>query len=150
MVGIWTGIAAAVLAVVGIIIAYVFPEMEELSNMFWAFFSLSLVCLLFSYIPMFAAFIKLHKQGQQVKNGYWLKIGPVMRWLMGIVPLILLFVSLFFTLVPEFDLQAVLDNYILIISTVVCIGIGEIMVFHMSQKDKQKRLERKKKAALKS
>ena len=73
-----------------------------------------------------------------------------MRWLMGIVPLILLIVSLFFTLVPEFSLEAILDNYILIISTVVCIGIGEIMVFHMSQKDKQKKLARKKKAALKS
>ncbi|RYC75118.1 APC family permease [Candidatus Nanosyncoccus alces] len=150
MVGIWTGIVATILAVAGIIIAYVFPEMEELSNMFWAFFSLSLVCLLLSYIPMFAAFIKLHKQGQQVKNGYWLKIGPVLRWVMGVVPLILLFVSLFFTLIPELSLEAILDNYILIISTVICIGIGEIMVFHMSQKDKQKKLARKKKTALKS
>ena len=150
MVGVWTGIVAAVLAVAGIVIAYVFPEMEELSNMFWAFFSLSLVCLLLSYIPMFAAFIKLHKKGKQVENGYWLKIGPVLRWIMGVVPLILLFVSLFFTLVPEFSVEAIEDNMILIVSSVVCVVIGECMVLHMSQKDKQKKLAAKKKRALRA
>ena len=147
MVGIWTGIVATVLAVAGIIIAYVFPEMEELQNMFWAFFSLSLVCLLFSYIPMFAAFIKLHKKGLQVKNGYWVKVGPVLRWVMGIVPLILLFVSVFFTLVPVPDDLALTweENKVLIISTAVCIVIGEIMVLNMSRKDRQKKLAKKNK-----
>ena len=149
MVGIWTGIVAAVLAVAGIIIAYVFPEMEELSNMFWAFFSLSLVCLLLSYVPMFAAFIKLHKKGPQVKNGYWLKIGPVLRWLMGIVPLVLLFISLFFTLIPELSVEAIIDNKVLIISSIVCVVIGEVLVFRMSRNDKQKKLARKNRRALK-
>lgn len=145
MVGIWTGIIAAILSVAGVIIAYVFPEMEELSNMFWAFFSLSLVCLLLSYIPMFAAFIKLHKNGQQVKNGYWLKIGPVLRWLMGLVPLVLLFISLFFTLVIYPDDFALTweENNVLIIASVVCIVIGEVMVFNMCRKDKQKKLARR-------
>ena len=158
MVGIWTGIVAAILAFAGIFIGYILPEMgvdeeilEGFSNMFWAFFSLSLVCLLLSYIPMFAAFIKLHKKGQQVKDGYWLKIGPVMRWLMGVVPLVLLFVSLFFTLVtvPD-DLVATWEeNNVLIISSVVCIVIGEVMVLNMSRKDRQKKLAAKAKRALK-
>ncbi|MBR0424159.1 APC family permease [Candidatus Saccharibacteria bacterium] len=191
MVGIWTGIVATVLAVAGVIIAYVFPDLEWLSNMFWAFFSLSLVCLLLSYIPMFAAFIKLHKQGPQVKNGYWLKIGPVLRWVMGIVPLILLLVSLFFTLVPETvfgvaeetetvevsdqapadtgtlaetaesealtegetlvdkadEEEATEDNsqIVLLVSTGVCIVIGELMVLNMSRKDRKKKLAKKNK-----
>ncbi len=143
MVGIWTGVVATILAVAGIVIAYVFPDMEELSNMFWAFFSLSLVCLLLSYIPMFAAFIKLHKQGQQVKNGYWIKVGPVMRWVMGVVPLLLLFISLFFTLVPEFSVEAIQDNAVLLISSAVCIVIGEIMVLNMARKDRKKKLSSK-------
>lgn len=143
MVGIWTGIIATVLAVAGIILAYCFPEWEDGANMFWAFFDLSLVCLLLSYIPMFAAFIKLHKNGPQVKNGYWVKVGPVMRWLMGIVPLLLLGISLLFTWVPEFSWEAIQDNATLLISSAVCIVIGEIMVFHMVQKDKQKKLARK-------
>jgi len=145
VVSIWTGIVSIILAVAGIIIAYVFPEMEELSNMFWAFFDLSLTCLLMSYIPMFAAFIKLHKQGKQVKNGYWLKIGPVMRWIMGLVPLALLILSLFFTLVPELSWEAVADNMMLVGSTCVCIVVGEIMVFNMARKDNKKALKKGKK-----
>lgn len=144
VVGIWTGIVAAILAVAGIIIAYCFPEMEELSNMFWAFFDLSLVCLLLSYIPMFAAFIKLHKKGIQDKKGYWLNIGNVTRWLMGVVPLILLFISLLFTLVPEFSWEAIVDNKILIISTIVCVVVGELLILNMSRKDRAKKLARAK------
>ena len=150
VVGIWTGIVAAVLAVAGIVLAYVFPEAEELSNMFWAFFDLSLVCLLLSYIPLFAAFIKLHKKGQQVKGGYWVKVGPAMRWIMGIVPLCLLLISLFFTLIPEFSLEAIEGNATLIISTVVCVVLGEVLVCRMSYKDKQAKLARSaKRKALK-
>lgn len=150
MVGIWTGIVAAVLSVIGIVLTYGFPDWEEGQNMFWAFFSVSLVCLLLSYIPMFAAFIKLHKKGPQVKNGYFLKIGPVMRWLMGVVPLILLGVSLLFTLVPEFSAEAIADNATLIISSAVCVIIGEAMVINMSIKDRRKRLATKSRRTIKS
>ena len=146
MVGVWTGVVATILAVAGIILAYCFPEWEDGQNMFWAFFDLSLVCLLLSYIPMFAAFIKLHKKGKQVQNGYWIKVGPVMRWLMGIVPLLLLFVSLFFTWIPEFSIEAIADNATLLISSAVCIVIGEVMVCRMVQKDKRKKLARKARA----
>ena len=145
VVSIWSGIVAAVLSVAGIILAYCFPEWEDGQNMFWAFFDLSLVCLLFSYIPMFAAFIKLHKKGPQVKNGYWVKVGPVMRWVMGVVPLILLFISLLFTLVPEFSWEAIQDNATLLISTGACIVIGEIMILNMARKDHKKQLARKNK-----
>lgn len=150
MVGIWTGVVAAILAVVGIVLAYVFPEWEALQNMFWAFFDLSLVCLLLSYIPMFAAFIKLHKNGEQVKNGYWLKIGPVMRWIMGVVPLLLLGVSLLFTLIPEFSIEAIVDNATLIVSSAVCVIIGEVMILNMIRKDEQKKVARRNKRALKN
>ncbi|MBQ9180495.1 APC family permease [Candidatus Saccharibacteria bacterium] len=139
MVGVWTGVVATILAVTGIILAYVFPEWEDGQNMFWAFFDLSLTCLLLSYIPMFAAFIKLHKAGPQVKNGYWLKIGPVMRWVMGVVPLVLLLISLLFTLVPEFSMEAITDNATLLISTGACIVIGECMVLNMARKDRKQR-----------
>ena len=91
---------------------------------------------------MFAAFIKLHKNGQQVKNGYWVKVGPVLRWLMGLIPLILLFVSLFFTLVIYPDDLALTweENNVLIVSSIVCIVIGEIMVLNRARKDRQKKL----------
>ena len=68
-----------------------------------------------------------------------------MRWIMGVVPLLLLGISLLFTLIPEFNMEAIADNSTLIISTIVCIAIGEVMIFHMSQKDKQKKITRKAK-----
>ncbi len=143
MVSVWTSVVAAVLAIAGIIIAYCFPEAEELSNMFWAFFDLSLVCLLVGYIPMFFAFMKLHKKGVQDKKGYWINGGGLKIALMGIIPVIMLAVSLFFTLIPEFSLEAILDNKILIISTIVCVVIGEILVWNAAKKDEARKALRR-------
>ena len=143
VVSIWTSVVAAVLAVAGIILAYVFPEAEELTNMFWAFFDLSLFCLLIGYIPMFFAFLKLHKKGIQDKKGYWIKGGSGKIALMGIVPVIMLFISLFFTLIPEFSMEAILDNKVLIISSIVCIVIGEVLVFRAGKKDEARKALRR-------
>lgn len=143
VVSIWTGIVAAVLAVTGIVLAYQFPDWEVGNNMFWAFFDLSLVCLLISYIPMFAAYIKLHKRGIQDKKGYWLNVGTITRWIMGVVPMLLLFISLYFTLIPEPSAEAILDNSTLIISSLVCIFVGEVLVMNMDHKDKTKKIARK-------
>ncbi|MBQ2638415.1 APC family permease [Candidatus Saccharibacteria bacterium] len=142
-VSLWTSIIAAILSVAGIILAYVFPEAEELTNMFWAFFDLSLFCLLIGYIPMFFAFMKLHKKGVQEKNGYWIKGGAGKIALFGIIPVIMLLISLFFTLIPEFDLEAIMDNKILIISSVVCIIIGEVLVWNASKKDEARKALRR-------
>ncbi len=109
VVSMWTSVVAAVLAIAGIILAYCFPEAEELSNMFWAFFDLSLVCLLVGYIPMFFAFMKLHKKGIQEKKGYWISGGDLKRVIYGVVPAIMLVASLVFTfinVVSEYDPEA--------------------------------------------
>lgn len=139
MVGIWTAIAAIVLVLVGVLLTYVFPGMVGLSNMFWAFFSLSLVCQLLSYMPVFAAFIKLHKEGRQKKTGYWLNVGSVMRWVMGMVPLMLMMVALFFTLIPELSWEAICDNATLLVSVVLCAIIGEMVVGSMSRRKKRRK-----------
>ena len=143
VVSIWTSVVAAVLAVAGIILAYCFPEAEELSNMFWAFFDLSLFCLLIGYIPMFFAFLKLHKKGVQDKKGYWIDGGAGKIALMGIIPVIMLVISLFFTLIPEFSIEAILDNKILIISSVTCVVLGEVLVWNASRKEAQRKVSRR-------
>ena len=143
MVSIWTSVVAAVLAVAGIIIAYCFPEAEELTNMFWAFFDLSLVCLLLGYIPMFFAFLKLHKKGIKDKNGYWISGSSLKIAFFGIAPVVMLVLSLFFTLIPEFSLEAIADNKILIISSVVCVAIGEFIVYRVACLDAEKSAQRK-------
>lgn len=143
VVSLWTSIVAAVLAVAGIILAYCFPEAEELTNMFWAFFDLSLFCLLIGYIPMFFAFMKLHKKGIQDKNGYWINGGNLKRIIFGIVPVIMLIISLFFTLIPEFSIEAILDNKVLIISCAICVILGEVLVYRASKKDEARKALRR-------
>lgn len=134
VVSIWTGIVALIISVAGILIANFAPEGSEITNLFWTFFSLSLVTLLLSYVPMFIAFLKLHKKGPQVKNGYWISGGKVKITLFGIVPFILLLIALFFTLFPEFNLEMFAYNWPLIVGACVAIIAGEIMVYRMSKK----------------
>lgn len=134
VVSIWTGVVGAIIAIAGIIVTQFVPD---LSNLFWTFFSLSLVTLLLSYLPMFMAFLKLHKQGPAVKKGYWINGGKIKITLFGIVPFLLILVALFFTLFPEFNLEMFEYNWPLIVGAAIAIIIGEIMVFNMSRKQKQ-------------
>ena len=140
VVSIWTGIVGAIIAIAGIVVAQFVPE---LSNLFWTFFSLSLVTLLLSYLPMFMAFLKLHKQGPAVKKGYWINGGRIKITLFGLVPFLLILVALFFTLFPEFNLEMFEYNWPLIVGAAIAIIIGEIMVYNMSRKQaKQKSRKR--------
>ena len=147
VVSIWTGIVALIISVAGILIANFAPEGSEITNLFWTFFSLSLVTLLLSYVPMFIAFLKLHKKGPQVKNGYWISGGKVKIALYGIIPFILLLIALFFTLFPEFNLEMFAYNWPLIVGACIAIIAGEIMVYRMRKKAPA---PRKAKAALKA
>ena len=128
VISIWTGIVALVISVAGIIVAEFFPEV---SNLFWTFFSLSLVCLLLAYLPMFMAFLKLHKKGPQVQNGYWINGGKFKIALYGIVPFVLLLIALFFTLFPEFNLEMFEYNWPLIVGACIAVVIGEFMVMNV-------------------
>lgn len=125
---IWTCVVALVIAIAGIIVAQFVPD---LTNLFWTFFSLSLVCLLLCYLPMFMAFLKLHKQGPAVKGGYWIEGGKVKIALFGIVPFVLILVALFFTLFPEFNLEMFSYNWPLIVGACIAVVIGEFMVMHV-------------------
>lgn len=129
---IWTGIVGAIIAIAGIAVS-VWGESTgnaEITNLFWAFFSLSLVCLLLAYLPMFMAFLKLHKKGPQVENGYWINGGKVKITLYGVVPFVLLLIALFFTLFPEFNVEMFSYNWPLIVGACIAVVIGEFMVMH--------------------
>lgn len=133
VVSIWTGIVGVIIAIAGVIVAQFVPD---LTNLFWTFFSLSLVCLLLSYLPMFLAFIKLHNQGPAVKKGYWISGGKIKILLFGLVPFLLILVALFFTLFPEFNVAMFEYQWPLIVGAALAIIIGEILVFNMSRKQK--------------
>lgn len=147
VVSFWTGLVAALISVGGVFVAHILPEiltangidapLDEITNLFWTFFSLSLVCLLLSYLPMFMAFLKLHRQGPAVKKGYWINGGVIKITLFGVVPFLLLLVALFFTLFPEFNLEMFSYNWPLIVGVCLAVVIGEIMVSRVSNKPKR-------------
>lgn len=157
VVSIWTGVVGTIIAVAGVFVAHILPSilnsagitdapLEDISNMFWTFFSLSLVCLLLSYLPMFLAFIKLHKQGPAVKKGYWISGGKIKITFFGLVPFLLILVALFFTLFPEFDIAMFEYQWPLIVGASIAIIIGEILVFNMSRKQKLAASKKSRKA----
>lgn len=136
VVSFWTGVVALIIAIAGIVVAEFFPEV---SNLFWTFFSLSLVCLLLCYLPMFLAFLKLHKQGPAVKKGYWINGGKIKITLFGIVPFLLIIIALFFTLFPEFNLEMFDYQWPLIVGASAAVIIGELMVSRVKTKKPAKK-----------
>lgn len=131
---IWTGAVGFIIAVGGIIVQQFVPNLESL---FWTFFSLSLVTLLLSYLPMFMAFIKLHEQGKKSEKGFWIEGGDFKIKLFGIVPFVLILIALFFTIFPGFTLGDFAENWPLIVGACLAIIIGEIMVLGAGRRKKR-------------
>lgn len=125
VVSVWTGVVALIISITGIVASQI---NEDISNLFWTFFSLSLVTLLLSYLPMFMAFLKLHKKGPAEQNGFWIEGGKFKMYLFGILPFVLLVIALFFTLFPEFNLEMFEYNWPLIVGACIAVIIGEFMV----------------------
>ena len=124
MASIMNGIVASIICVIGIILGLV---SESASNLFWTFFSLSLVTLLISYIPLFLAFLKLRKV-DNTERVYKVPGGKVVLNLITWVPLVLLVLSIIFTLFIDFTKESIIANLPLIIGVVVSFIIEEILV----------------------
>ena len=131
MASIINGIVASVVCLIGIILGVV---SEEASNLFWTFFSFSLVTLLISYIPLFPAFLKLRKIDQR-KRAYKVPGGEGLLKLMTYVPLVLLILGVIFTLFIDFTYESIMANAPLILGVIVSFIIEEILVYQMSKKE---------------
>ena len=136
MASIMNGVVATVIVIIGLILGEV---SETASNLFWTFFSLSLVTLLMSYIPLFLAFIKLRKTDSKTKRVYKVPGGPVMTALMAYVPFVLLVLSIIFTLFGDFTQEYIDANIPLIVGVIVSIIIQEILAARVkNEKVKEK------------
>jgi amino acid transporter len=124
MASILNGIVATVIVILGIILGYV---SESASNLFWTFFSFSLVTLLISYIPLFPAFLKLRKT-DKTKRAYKVPGNNFVLNLITWVPLILLVLGVIFTMFVDFTAESIMANLPLIIGVVISFIIEEILV----------------------
>ena len=124
MASILNGIVATVILVVGIILGEV---SETASNLFWTFFSLSLVTLLISYVPLFLAFLKLRKT-DKTERVYKVPGKDGFIKVFAIVPFVLLILGVVFTLFGDFSMEYITENLPLIIGVIVSFIIEEILV----------------------
>ena len=123
------GVVATVIIILGIILGEV---SETASNLFWTFFSLSLITLLISYIPLFLAFLKLRKT-DKTKRVYQVPGNDFVIGLFTWVPFILLVLSIIFTLFGDFTAEYINANIPLIVGVVVSFIIEEILVARIKE-----------------
>ena len=129
MASIINGSVATVIVLIGVILGEV---SESASNLFWTFFSFSLVTLLMSYIPLFPAFLKLRKT-DKTQRAYKVPGGKVLINLMTYIPLILLIAGIIFTLFIDFTKESIMANLPLIIGVAISLVIQEILAFRVKK-----------------
>lgn len=123
MASIMNGVVATVIVILGIILGQV---SETASNLFWTFFSLSLVTLLLSYTPLFLAFLKLRKE-DKTKRVYKVPGSDGFIKVFAIVPFILLVLGVIFTLFGDFSGEYINENMPLILGVVISLVVQEIL-----------------------
>lgn len=132
MASILNGVVASVIVIIGIILGQV---SEIASNLFWTFFSLSLVTLLISYIPLFLAFLKLRKT-DKTKRVYKVPGSDGFVTVFAIVPFILLILGVIFTLFGDFTSEYISENMPLIVGVIVSFIVEEILVSRVKETKK--------------
>ena len=123
MASILNGVVASIIIVLGIILGEV---SETASNLFWTFFSLSLVTLLISYVPLFLAFLKLRKT-DKTERVYKVPGGDGFIKTFAIVPFVLLILGVVFTLFGDFSMEYITENMPLIIGVVISLIVQEVL-----------------------
>ena len=129
MASIINGIVATVIVVLGIILGEV---SESASNLFWTFFSFSLVTLLMSYIPLFPAFLKLRKI-DKTERAYKVPGNAFVLNLITWLPLVLLIGGVVFTLFIDFTMESIMANMPLIVGVLVSLIIQEIIALRVKK-----------------
>ncbi len=122
--------AAVINGIVASILIVLQPILTSLGwdGFFWIFFSMNVVFLLLSYIPMFPAFLKLRQVDGERERVFSVPGGAVVKQICTWLPLVLLVLAIIATIVPlnttpeevEFKLPQ-------LIGVIVFLIIGEIL-----------------------
>lgn len=132
MSSVMNGIVASIISVAGILLAEF--ASDSVNNIFWAFFSLSLVTLLLGYVPVFLAFLKLRKTDKNAKRPYKVPGGDFMIHVAAIVPFVILILGIIFTIFGDFSAEFMQENLPLIIGVFISLVIEEVLVARIKTK----------------
>jgi len=98
-------------------------------DIFWSFFALQIITLILSYMFMFPAFKKLRKIDPDTERPFKAPGGKIAINLIAYVPVVLLALSAFFSMVYPLDDGTWHFDTLLLAGTVAAIVIGELIVY---------------------
>ena len=96
-------------------------------SFFWIFFSMNIVFLLISYIPMFPAFLKLRSVDPTVNRVFKVPGGHGVALVVAWVPVILLVLAIIATIVPLNGSEEELSKIPMLIGVIVFVVLGEVV-----------------------
>ena len=126
--GVPTG-AALVNGVIASALVLVSPIMSAvgLDGFFWIFFSMNIVFLLISYIPMFPAFLKMRKVDPNRKRVFTFPFKGKLMYVMLAIPAIELVLAIIATIVPLNGTEEELSKIPMLIGVIVFVVLGEVV-----------------------
>jgi len=129
-----TPIINGIIASVLVIAAPLLPNQD----VFWSFFGVGVITLMLAYVPMFPAFLKLRRVNPDIERPYKVPGGKVLLTLMSVVPMLLVLVSLLFTVVPmSADPEELGTKIPLLVGVLISVLIQEIIVARGAKKRKE-------------
>ena len=130
--------AAVINGIVASVLVLLTPIMSMigLDGFFWIFFSMNVVFLLISYIPMFPAFLKLRKVDGQRSRIFKVPGGKALTGVIAWLPVVLLVLSIIATIVPLNGSEEELSKLPMLIGVLAFVVIGEIVRI-LSAKNRQ-------------
>ncbi len=132
MSAIMNGVVASGVLIIGLILSLL---SDNITNLFWTFFSLSVVTHQISHIPMFFAFLKLRKT-DKTKREYKVPGNKFFIYLISIIPFVVILLCLTFTLFIDFTFESIISNLPLIFGIIISFIIQEIIVSDIKEKRK--------------
>ena len=121
--------AAIVNGIVASVLVLLSPVMElaGFDSFFWIFFSMNIVFLLISYIPMFPAFLKLRSVDPTVNRVFKVPGGRGVLLVVTWLPVVLLVLSIIATIVPLNGSEAEMSKIPMLIGVIAFVILGEIV-----------------------
>ena len=121
--------AAIVNGIVASVLVLLSPVMElaGFDGFFWIFFSMNIVFLLISYIPMFPAFLKLRSVDPTVNRVFKVPGGRGVLLVVTWLPVVLLVLSIIATIVPLNGSEAEMSKIPMLIGVIAFVILGEIV-----------------------
>ncbi|MBQ8717126.1 MAG: APC family permease [Clostridia bacterium] len=107
-------------------------------DVFWSFFALNMITLLLSYVLLFPAFLKLRRMDPDIERPFRVGGGKTRLLLMTYVPMVLLILAIFFSIIPLNGAE-IPEKMPLLIGTLIAVLAGEIIAASAAGKKGQRK-----------